>query len=476
MADKKKALDAKEVREIIKNGAIDSHKSQARVGLRYYNGHHDIESLRLFYYDEDGNPIEDKHRSNIKISHPFFRELADQEVQYLLSGTKTIVKSEDQEVQAVLDRCLNKNDEFMSELARVVTGAVVKGCEYMHLYIGADEKIHFQQANSLGVYEVSAKHASDGQAHIIYSYTDEVRDKDGMLKSIARAQDWTADSVTYYVGEKADKLELDEDMAVNPEPHVLYRANDEFRGESLGGIPFIRLDYNDERKSGLASIKLLIDDYDLMSCGLSNNIQDSAETYWCVTGFEGELNELIHNIKMKHVVNPPEGGTVKQEVISIPTEARSAKMTFDERNIYRFGMGFNAETVGGGALTATEIKSRYSLLDMKTNKLEMQLRPFIAKIVEFVASWLRKQGLELPPVEELEISFTRSMIVNEADRAQTEKVEAEKVGAEVNMLMGLIPVLGAEVVIPEICKKVGLSYDEVKDMLPALEGTGDDLA
>ena len=53
------------------------------MGQRYYEGNHDIENYRLYYYNENGKLVEDKNRSNIKISHPFFSELVEQAAQYL---------------------------------------------------------------------------------------------------------------------------------------------------------------------------------------------------------------------------------------------------------------------------------------------------------------------------------------------------------------------------------------------------------
>ena len=39
--------------------------------------------------DENGEVVEDETRSNIKICHPFFTELVDQCVQYMLSGKES---------------------------------------------------------------------------------------------------------------------------------------------------------------------------------------------------------------------------------------------------------------------------------------------------------------------------------------------------------------------------------------------------
>ena len=60
---------------------LGSAKKQiAKIGQSYYEGNHDILNFRMFYFNADGQLVEDNTRSNIKISHPFFTELVDQEV------------------------------------------------------------------------------------------------------------------------------------------------------------------------------------------------------------------------------------------------------------------------------------------------------------------------------------------------------------------------------------------------------------
>lgn len=152
-------------------------------------------------------------------------------------------------------------------------------------------------------------------------------------------------------------------------------------------IPFFRLDNGVKQFSGLKPIKALIDDYDLMSCGLSNNLQDASEYLVVVKGFQGDnLEELMQNVKTKkHIgVDGEGGGDVEFKTVDIPYQARQTKLELDEKNIYRFGMGFNSAQIGDGNVTNIVIKSRYALLDLKCNKLEIRLKQFLRKILKVV--------------------------------------------------------------------------------------------
>lgn len=65
-------------------------------------------------------------------------------------------------------------------------------------------------------------------------------------------------------------------------------------GSSFGFIPFFELDNKGKRRSDLSFVKDMIDDYDLMFCSLSNNLQDMTEGIYVVKGFQGDnLDELI---------------------------------------------------------------------------------------------------------------------------------------------------------------------------------------
>ena len=107
-------LKESEILQFIEDDRLSEKKRLASVGKKYYQGLHDIRNYRLFYYNADGFLVEDRSRSNIKISHPFFTEIVDQAVQYMLSGKNGYVKSDDPELQKQLDLYFNNNGNFTS--------------------------------------------------------------------------------------------------------------------------------------------------------------------------------------------------------------------------------------------------------------------------------------------------------------------------------------------------------------------------
>lgn len=464
-------LTQNEITRFIQEDKISAKKQFARVGQNYYEGMHDILNYQLYYYNADGQLTEDKTRTNIKISHPFFTELVDQEAQYMLSGDDSFIRSDDPALQTKLDEYFNENEDFSTELYDLLTGCIAKGFEYMYAYTNKEGKISFQCADSLGVVEVRAKDTQDNCDYVIYWYIDRIAKDNQVIKKI---QVWDK-SQTYFYVQKADgKMELDDSYEINPRPHILYKkeGKDQIYYDGFGFIPFFRLDNGNKRFSGIKPIKALIDDYDLMSCGLSNNLQDISEGIYVVSGFQGDnLDELITNVKTKKMIGVDNGGSLDIKTIEIPYEARKTKLELDEKNIYRFGMGFNSAETGDGNITNVVIKSRYALLDLKCNKLELRLKQFLRKIIRVVINQINNEEGTDYQMKDVYFDFEREVMTNALDNAQIKLTEAQTQQAMINSLLNVQAVLDNETLVQQICDILDLDYDDIKDKLPVDETT-----
>ena len=292
-------------------------------------------------------------------------------------------------------------------------------------------------------------------------------------KKVKRIQVWDKERIYFYMQADDGAIVEDDTEDINPRPHIIYRNTNDDESlyyDSLGFIPFFRLDNNRKQQSGLKPIKALIDDYDLMACGLSNNIQDSAEAYFVVSGFQGDnLDELIQNVKVKKHIGVDAGGNLDVKTVDIPYQARLTKLQLDETNIYRFGMGFNSAQIGDGNITNVVIKSRYALLDLKCDKLEKNLKKFLREMVQIVLDDINKRNNTDYQQKDVYFDFEREVITNASDNASIKKIEADTKAVEINLLMGLTQVLDQETVIQLICEQLDIDYNDIKDKLPKQE-------
>lgn len=462
-------LKPEEIKTFIDNDRASTKKQLARVGQRYYEAEHDIRDYRLFWIDQDGKVQEDKHRSNIKISHPFFTELVDQEVQYMLSGKDGFMKSDNTDLQPLLDEYFNENEDFLAELYEVLTGCISKGFEYMYAYKGEDDKFCFQAADSMGVVEVRAKETDGHCEYVIWWFVDSIG-KDN--KQITRIQVWDTKEIYYFVQEDDGEIKPDDSYMENPRPHTMYKKgkdeSEKIYFKDFGFIPFFRLDNNRKQVSDLKSVKDLIDDYDLMACGLSNNIQDSNETLFVVKGFDGDnLDELHFNVKNKKIIGVGEDGDVETRVVDIPVEARKTKLELDEKNIYRFGFGLNtAGLKDTSATTNIAIKSAYSLLDLKVNKLEIRLKQFLRKLLYVVLAEINEKHNKDYQQKDVYFTFDREVMTNAEENARIELTEAQRKQTEIGTLLNVAAHLDNETLVQNICEVLDIDYNEIKDKLP----------
>lgn len=443
---------------------IDNRKAQAKVGRRYYHAAHDIQDYRLFYYDAFGELREDHTRSNIKIAHPFFTELVDQEIQYLLSNRDRIVTAEDAELQKEMDRYFNENDRFRAELADACTDAVVCGWGWLYAYVDTDGRLSFQCADSLSVTEADGRYTSDGRDYVLYRYLQRKDIYGHMVYKIMVMDD---NQTWMYTQVDSGTITLDASTAdaPNPRPHVLYKKHnsDDTYFEGLGFLPWFRIDNNREQVSGLQPIKALIDDYDLMSCGLSNNLQDASEYLVVVSGFPGtDMTELMQNLKTKKVIGTADGGGVEMKTVTVPYEARKVKLELDKENIYQFGMGFDSSQVGDGNVTNVVIKSRYALLDIKCDKLETHLRQTMGGILDVVLERINQERGTAYTRADVKMDFTRSCITNDSDNATIESTEATTAQTKINTLLAAAAQVGIDPVLPQLCNVLELDESEVR--------------
>lgn len=464
-------LSVAEIKRFISDDVTSEKKRLAAVGQRYYEADHDILKCRLFYYNADGELKEDKTRSNIKISHPFFTELSDQLSAYMLSFDENPIRAKDTEAAKGLQDHLDTyfDDDFWAEIGDLISGAYNKGFEYFYAFKGAENRLCFQCADSMGVIEVREQDTDDGCKYIIYWYIDRIEKG---KKEIRRIQVWSETDTTYYVQDgNGGNVELDESVEVNPRPHVVF--TDEKTGKKLGYplgyIPFWRLDNNKKQFSGLKPIKALIDDYDMMQCGLSNNLADFDTPLHVVSGFQGDnLDELQQNLKTKKIVGVDAEGDVQVRTVDVPYQARKTKADEDEKNIYRFGFGFNSSQVGDGNVTNVVIRSRYTLLDLKANKMEKRLRKLLKDIIKVVLTEINDAEGTDYQLSDIRFEFTRDIMTNETENIANAKVEAETRQLEVNTILNIAANVGDEQTLKALCDVMEWDYEELKGQVEEL--------
>lgn len=445
---------------------ISESDNKTNTGLNYYNEKHDIMASKIYYYNAEGQLVEDKENSNARIPHAFFRELVDQKKEYILSGKGKIIKSKIPELQTELDKYFG--DKFKAELSKLIKYSAASGWSYLYAKKGADERITFSHAKGLNVIEVPSEKSGDGKDYIIYQHT-KVGNNDDVFIQI-----WDSKGVAYFKQNKDGKIEKDTSQKINPRPHIIYTIDDDVEYETFDFIPFFKFGNTEDSESDLTvSVKSLIDDYDIHACGLSNNLIDIAEGYFVVKGAQGHsIEEITRNLRVKHGVGVPNEGDVSIQTVDIPYEARLAKMEIDKQSIYKFGRGFDSTQVGDGNITNVVIKSRYSLLDMKCSDTITLLKGYLSELIEIVLDEINMRKQKSYEISDVAIEFAPEIITNERDNAEIEKLDAERDQVVVNTLLNIQTQIPEEELIKRICETLSIDYEkEVKGKMKPHEQT-----
>ncbi|MBE6596866.1 MAG: phage portal protein [Ruminococcaceae bacterium] len=475
-------LSVTEIKRFIDEDISSEKKRLAAVGQRYAEGDHDILKCRLFYYNADGELVEDTTRTNIKIPHPFFMELSEQLAPYMLSFKENPIRAKKtaEGLQDHLDRYFD--DAFWAEINELITGAYTKGFEYLYSYKkgnvkakkSGENKLIFKCADSMGVIEVREQDTDDHCKYIIYWYIDRIEKG---RKEIKRIQVWSEQDTTYYVQDgKTGKINLDKFVEINPRPHVVYTDdNGKKMGYPLGYIPFWRLDNNKKQFSGLKPIKGLIDDYDLHACSLSNNLADFDTPLHVVKGFDGHgeegLKELQQNLKTKKIVGVDAEGGIDIKTVDIPYEARKAKLDIDEKAIYKFGMGLNTYGLKDtNATTNMAIKTAYAGLKIKADRIETRLRALLHEsIVPVVLEDINEEYGTDYRASDVSYNFERETMTNETENIQNAKTEAEAKQIRITTILNIAEKMPDEQILRAICDEMDWDYDELEGEIKKLK-------
>ena len=449
-----------EVKRLVSNDRGSKLKQEMQTGINYYEGKHDIANYRLFYFNNEGEIVEEKNRSNTRIAHQYFTELVDQKVQYLLSNPIEVT-TEQTGLQEYLDEYINEDFQLM--LQELVEGASQKSYEYAFWKIDADNRLRFKTADALKIIPIYDEFYNIDQ--IIYYYEDQIV-KDNKQKTVTKIQLWTKEQVFYFVQEDGQAVKLDNSAEYNPKPHLLAQKGEDKLGKGYGRVPFICLQNNRSKTNDLQPIKDLIDDYDMMACALSNNLIDFDHPIYAVRGYEGDnLSTLVTNLKTKKTVGVGENGGIDVITTNIPVEARKAKLEIDKEAIYKFGMGFDSSQTGDGNITNVVIKSRYSLLDLKCNKIEVRLRAVLKEMLQLIVDNINELHGKAYDASEIEITMTRDVMANEIDNASIAKTEAETNQILINNIMTAAPRLDDRTVLELLAGVLEVDPDEVEKAL-----------
>lgn len=438
------------IKLILRDWSMDAKARFMEVGERYYAGRHDIlnhDFRQSQVYDkvsaedsDDGKEHEiaqtvtNSNNSNMHNIHPFFQELVDQKIGYVIGKPPTVSVENDKAFEAALTE-ITTDEEFPDMLFDWVKEASKKGVGWVHPYYDPDGSLHYivVPAN-----EVIAFYDSEHQRileDVVRFYTFDVVSSGQTVKRY-KVEWWTDHDVTYYIEDEQGNYLLDPAYPMNPAPHwwnvtTVDGTETNREAHSWDRVPWVPLYNNTEAASDLGGqddngqpcgIKSLIDAYDMISSATTNDQLDLVALYWIVRGFGGETaREIVKRLQMNRVVNVSGGDAgdgVTAQQVTLSVEERCRWLDMLRHDIYHFGMGIDTsdEQLGNNP-SGVALKFKYTQLDLKANPLILKLKKALKDLFWFLTDNMNRRDGTAYDSSKIVVTVNKTMIVNDAETA-----------------------------------------------------------
>ncbi len=247
----------------------------------------------------------------------------------------------------------------------------------------------------------------------------------GVLRVYAETDEDTGDNYTIYEYWNESECQAFRNNAKNTVDEGLDYFNmfwDPQSGEMISQyyhefkeVPFIPFYNNNTKTDDLKNIKPLIDVYDKVYSGFINDLDDIQELIFVLSGYGGtELNGFLEDLKKYKTIKleDEDNAGVNTLSIEIPIEARNSVLEATRKAIFEQGQGFDPRPENFGNQSGEALKFMYSLLEMKTGRMEIRFKTGFAKLVRAICKFL---NIECKTIIQ---TWTRTSIKNDTEQAQ----------------------------------------------------------
>ncbi|MBI1939168.1 MAG: phage portal protein [Ignavibacteriales bacterium] len=407
--------ESKLIKGIVTRDRGSVEKKEMQEGINYYEGKHEVLNKDFRVYHIKGKELVNVNKANNRVVNAFHTDLVDQKKDYILSSSPTIT-FKGEETQKKFSELFN--DKFLDFLEGSCLGASNQGIEWGHVYVNEKGEFEFTIIPATQIIPDYDDNYKTKVLSIMRYYYVDAQDEKGNLVQRTKIEIWNEKEVWFYIENEKGEFILDGKEPENPRPH--WRENfvqgdkvENSEGKGWGRVPFFPLMNNDKKISDLKRIKTLIDLYDVIISNFGNDIEDRREMVIVIKNYSGQDNEeLVQMLKESGVIKVSGDGGAESLELTIPVDAKNTLLKLIEKNIYRFGRGFNLSDENfAGEITGIALSYKYAGLDLKANAMIKNLKKYILELLGFFAEY---NSIDFSP-QEVQITFTKSMIVNETE-------------------------------------------------------------
>lgn len=381
---------------VVEREEASERVAQATEGVRYYKNDTDILKATQTFFDSEGHEQTDPTKANNRLRHSFYPLLVKQKVGYLVGKPMNFMCEDTGAYDYIKDTLGEKWDSTVQDLATAVSN---KGEEWLYCYIDHEGKFDYvvcPMEQIVPLYNNTFKTRLEG---VIRHYTT----TNLAGEEVKHIEFWTLENVRYFE-DTGGGLEL-----MGEAPH--FTVNEV--GYSFGLLPFVQFKNNADMTNDLLLVKDLIDNYDKVTSGLANDLDDIQQAIYVLKGYQGtDPVEFQKNLRFYRLIKVDEAGGVTKLEVNIPVTAKDSQLNRLESDIYRMGMGVDVSSEKLGNSSGVALKFIYSLLDLKCDMMETQFKKGIKHLLGLMSAWYGVINGTPFDRNTVKVTFNRSFIIN----------------------------------------------------------------
>ena len=360
-----------------------------------------------------GNPI---RNADNRIASSFYSILVNQKAAYMFTAppifdTKNNDLNKkisdilgDQYPKACKDLCINASNSTVAwihvwkdQTVGAFKYAVVESTQVIPLWDNSLEK------NLIAVLRTYKTTDDSGQSYDVYEYWNDIKCYAFRKKTSGSIND------------------LQPYMMFARESDYNYDSGNEY-AHDFGEVPFIPFFNNNCCENDLTNVKGLIDSYDKVYSGFTDDLEDIQEIVFVLSGYGSEnLGEFLGNIKKYKTIKLDDDedggkpGEVSTLTIDIPVEARKEMLSMTRKAIFEQGQGIDPDPQNFGNSSGVALRYLYSLLELKAGLMETEFRLGFGKLIRMICKYL---GCVPGQIVQ---TWTRTSVSNDAELASIAK-------------------------------------------------------
>lgn len=359
------------------------------TGDKYYRNRNEIKDHPLKIRDDNPLKVADN-----RISHNWHGLLVNQKAGYMF-GKEPTIDVGDKNINKKITKILG--DEWGKTIKDLVINASNAGIAWLHFWI--DEKGVFQYGivPSVQVYPIYSNDLKNRLIGVIREYVEE--DEDG--HEYTKYEYWNNKEAFFFKSSGSAIVEL----------NIVGKEETNHFTHSLGNVPFVYFNNNSILEYDLYMYKDLIDQFDKVTSGFANDIEDVQEIIFVLKGYGGEeLEEFMKDLKDFKAVKTEDDGDVKTIRAEIPVEARDKFLESMKKAIFLFGMGVNPDKESLGDSSGVALKFLYSLLELKASTTRTEFDSSLKFLIRAILDHLDK-NID----QDISITYYKNMVTNDKE-------------------------------------------------------------